>query len=467
MAHALALRSRAFWLPLCLFVLIVFVQVATGVMNSASVSIAAAANAAEGRLRTGASLSVKLERRTTKARRRSRLQAVHKTAYFGKMSIGTPSQDFAVVFDTGSGNLMVPSSECESVACTDHGRFSASASETVKEVNCDGSERVPDEELDEVTITFGTGHITGRCLMDRLCLGNLCSRGAFIASVEESRHPFAAFTFDGVLGLALDNMAQGKQFSLMSHLRTSSQLMNPIFSVFLSDSDAENSEITFGDIKYEHVASKFFWVDVTRNSGYWEVKIDDVALNGEMQSICEDCRVAVDTGTSQLAGPTNVVERLTTLLNVATDCSNYDQLPTLGFVVGGHILNLAPRDYVDNDGGAFCDLSLMSLDVPPPKGPLFVFGIPFLQRYYTVYDHESKRVGFAVARHAGKDPEALVAVRRQARWSSPAPAPAWLGPRSDHGKDYARKQGYRRSDDAGGQEKLDHAGAGTVHLAPQ
>merc|ERR1719163_699993 len=300
---------------------------------------------------------------------------------------------------------MVPGGDCESVACKSHARFAENASRSAKQLNCDGSEIPSEEERDEVTITFGTGHITGQCVEDRTCLGRLCSRGAFIASTDESRHPFASFTFDGVLGLALDNMSQGPKFSLMSRLTERKQLVKPIFSVFLSDTDKEHSEITFGDIKPEHMASDFFWVDVTRDSGYWEVRIDDIALNDKLQSICEDCRVAVDTGTSQLAGPTDVVDKLTNLLNVAPDCGNYKKLPNVGFVIGGHILNLAPRDYIDNQDGAFCDLALMPLDVPPPKGPLFVFGIPFLQKYYTVYDHEKTQVGFAVANHVGKVPE--------------------------------------------------------------
>lgn len=415
--------------------------------NHAASSLSSSSEAGLGLgLGLGTSMSVTLERRVQTAHERSRhrrgqkSQVVHKTAYFGKLSIGDPPQKFSVVFDTGSGNLMVPADDCESLACTRHERFSEAASPSSRRLMCDGSEIEEGGEADEVTITFGTGHITGRCVEDKLCLGLLCSRGAFIASTDESPHPFASFTFDGVLGLALDSMTQGPKFSLMSRLVEDKKLIKPIFSVFLSDSDKESSEITFGDIKPEHMASEFFWVDVTSDSGYWEVRIEDVALNDKLQGICEDCRVAVDTGTSQLAGPTEVIDKLTTLLDVASDCSNYKSLPNLGFVIGGHILNLAPQDYVDNSDNAYCDVSLMSLDVPPPKGPLFVFGIPFLQKYYTVYDRERAQVGFAAAKHHGKEPEALVVVNGKHR---NAAAPEWAT--KLRGPDAADKRKMRAS----------------------
>jgi len=83
---------------------------------------------------------------------------------------------------------------------------------------------------------------------------------------------------------------------------------------------------------------------------------------------------------------------------VKSDCSNFDQLPDLGFVIGENIMNLQPNDYVDK-GPDGCEVSLMPLDVPPPNGPLFIFGDPFLRKYYTAYDSANKRVGFATARH--------------------------------------------------------------------
>jgi hypothetical protein len=343
------------------------------------------------------------------SRKKRRQRVLHKMAYFGRLSVGTPAQEFSVVFDTGSGNLIVPGEDCSSLACRRHDRFDSRASRTATQVNCDGSEIDPGEGGDEITITFGTGHITGRCMKDNICVGSACSVGDFITSTDESRQPFSSFQFDGVLGLALESMAQAASFSIMTRFTAQDALRKSLFSVFLSDSDLETSEITFGEIKHDHMASELFWVPVTGTAGYWEVRIEDITIDREPKNLCTDCRVAVDTGTSQLAGPTELIGRLTRILNVKSDCSNYDRLPELGFIIGGKILKLDPKDYVDK-GDSFCDVSLMSLDVPPPKGPLFVFGIPFLQKYYSVYDYATSSVGFAVAKHEGEAPMELVSV---------------------------------------------------------
>merc|ERR550514_2567506 len=90
------------------------------------------------------------------------------------------------------------------------------------------------------------------------------------------------------------------------------------------------------------------------------------------------------------------------MVNSKDYCSNFVMLPTLGFKIGDKVLNLDPEDYMDKAEGD-CAFSLMALDVPPPKGPLFIFGDPFLRRFVTIYDRSGPRVGFAVAKHGNMD----------------------------------------------------------------
>lgn len=48
--------------------------------------------------------------------------------YYGSVLMGTPPQEFGVVFDTGSGNIVLPTLKCADEACEDHHRFSSGAS---------------------------------------------------------------------------------------------------------------------------------------------------------------------------------------------------------------------------------------------------------------------------------------------------------------------------------------------------
>merc|ERR1719159_45113 len=66
-------------------------------------------------------------------------KVVHKTAYYGQLEVGTPRQSFTVVFDTGSGNLMVPSTYCGSNACKQHKRFNRRDSATAEDIEADGT----------------------------------------------------------------------------------------------------------------------------------------------------------------------------------------------------------------------------------------------------------------------------------------------------------------------------------------
>eukprot|EP00439_Symbiodinium_sp_Y106_P067127 s2646_g11.t1 len=45
---------------------------------------------------------------------RAQAQQLHALQYYGEVHVGTPPQRFTVIFDTGSGQLMLPSARCTS-----------------------------------------------------------------------------------------------------------------------------------------------------------------------------------------------------------------------------------------------------------------------------------------------------------------------------------------------------------------
>lgn len=81
------------------------------------------------------------------------------TQYVGRIGIGTPPQYLSVIFDTGSSNLWVTSSQCGSVECHTHASFNASASSTYRKVGY------------EIQVRFGTGEIEGFISEDTFTLG--------------------------------------------------------------------------------------------------------------------------------------------------------------------------------------------------------------------------------------------------------------------------------------------------------
>jgi len=104
----------------------------------------------------------------------------HKSAYYGQISVGAPqSQLFEVVFDTGSGHLVLPSTMCKSETCLAHQRYKRKASLLAQDIDVDGTVVKPGEMRDQITVSFGTGEVTGVFVQDRVCLGEATSSEPF------------------------------------------------------------------------------------------------------------------------------------------------------------------------------------------------------------------------------------------------------------------------------------------------
>jgi len=135
---------------------------------------------------------------------------------------------------------------------------------------------------------------------------------------------------------------------------------------------------------------------------YWLIKSSGIKVGGTSATSCGflGCQMVVDTGTSVIAGPVDATNALIAKVgNVSEDCSNVQSLPTLTFTFAGKDFDLGPDFYVikakDDSGKDVCQLGIQGVNA---GAPIWILGDPFLRKYYTVWDAESNRVGFATAK---------------------------------------------------------------------
>lgn len=302
--------------------------------------------------------------------------------YYGQVSVGTPKQNFDVIYDTGSSNLWVPG-KC-GFRCISKSKFDASKSSSYVE---NGT---------AFDIQYGSGPVSGKVETDTACLGSACavSQGfAVITDVSGLGVGYVAGKFDGICGLAWDSISVDQMKTPFHNLVDSGALDASVFAFFLGDNEA--GELTIGGIDEDHYTGDITWANLV-NETYWQIDMPLLAVGSSQ--IAKDAYAVIDTGTSLIAGPKDGVAALAKAVGAKAlmkgeytiDC-NADA-PDITFVFSGVEFNLAKEDYIIKSGTQ-CLFGFMAIDLPPQVG--WIVGDVFIRKYYTVFDWGNERVGFA------------------------------------------------------------------------
>merc|ERR1712028_196821 len=310
---------------------------------------------------------------------------------YGPITLG--GQAFNVIFDTGSSNLWVPNKNCTNkLDCLLKHKYDSSKSSTYKE---DG--RI-------FKIMYGSGPVPGVLGIDDVTVGGVTAKSQGFAMVDVVKGlgtAFAVGKFDGILGLGFDSISVSNLTTVLHNMIDQKAVDDSVFGFYLSGTSGSDGEMTLGGIDSNHYTGDLTYVNLTQES-YWETKLDSLVINGTRMTSAT--AVILDTGTSILAGPSADVKALAAQAGATPtpinpneymiDCKKADSLPDITITMSGKSFTLKGADYIINAGGE-CLFGFTGIDVPAPMGPLWIMGDVFIRKFYTVFDMDNNRLGFA------------------------------------------------------------------------
>mmetsp|Transcript_12121 Transcript_12121/g.15370 ORF Transcript_12121/g.15370 Transcript_12121/m.15370 type:complete len:278 (+) Transcript_12121:98-931(+) len=185
-------------------------------------------------LRSGANSNANLEKKESEI-----VKDYSNAQYYASVYLGTPPQEFDVIYDTGSSNLWVPEKDC--VHCGY--RFINKKNKYDKDLS---SSFV--EDGSDFSIHYGSGAVSGIFQLETVTLAeDIVVNNQKFASIHDAGGMGIAYVlskFDGILGLGFDSISVSGAKTVFHNAIEQGVVDSPVFAFYLGDNC--DGELTFG-----------------------------------------------------------------------------------------------------------------------------------------------------------------------------------------------------------------------------
>ncbi|GFO36820.1 cathepsin-d [Plakobranchus ocellatus] len=326
--------------------------------------------------------------------------------YYGKINVGTPGQEFNVVFYTGFSLTWILSSHSPShFTLSEQRKYNNDSSSTYK------------SEGTAFDIKYPFGQVAGYVSQDSISLAGLTVENQTFGEAIKQLEMFKDTVIDGVVGLGFRDLSWDKETNLLDNMVKQGVLKAPIFSFYFGrvGNGSRSPFLTLGGVNPDFFTGDFTFVNLSVPLK-WQFDFDRVQLfDGENIFCNAGCQAKVESTTWMIVGPYADVHRLNAKLGARQtsvqgtnvlyefDCSEIDNLPDVEFIINGEKLSLSSKDYVvkrfRRKTMACYSAFVGRKTVTKGNESLWTLGQAFMRGFYTHFDKANSRIGFAKAKH--------------------------------------------------------------------
>lgn len=302
--------------------------------------------------------------------------------YYVSIYVGTPSQDFTVLIDTGSSILWIPSENCECHQSSS--QFNSICSSTFV------------SSQNTIEIVYGKGRVQGVLSKETVKIAGLeASNQDFLLSFKDSN--LGNLKSDGVMGLGFDRLSNGLP-NIIQTLKAQNKIEKGLFSIYLNKyEDAYPGIFTIGGYDTEiNEIEKPVYINIYKEFGYWTTTVEYIKIG---ENTYYDYTFGIlDSGSTLINGPNKQVDAIKKEIMKNNDCKNanflqcqceknqYSQFPNLYISIDNNYLTIEPQSYLAYENNICYVLIDYINDF------YWLLGMPLLREYYSIFDIDNNQV---------------------------------------------------------------------------